>query len=157
MNAKAAHIQEAWGAFFVAHALAVRSIESQIGDAAPLTLDEYDVLLTISRAPQALIRFSDLAVATVFTRSGISRITKRLEERGLLSRQECKEDKRGAYATLTSSGREAMRDTWALYSQAIHSLLDPCLSADDAIRFKEYLERIIDQSRGQPLISIGRK
>lgn len=157
MDAKSAHIQEAWGAFFVAHALAIRSVESQIGDGAPLSLDEYDVLLTISRAPQALIRFSDLAVATVFTRSGISRITRRLEERGLLARQECKEDKRGAYATITSHGREAMQDTWKLYSKAIHSLLDPCLSADDAIQFKEYLERIINQTRAQPLVSIGRK
>lgn len=157
MDTKSDDIQEAWGAFFVAHALAIRSIETRLGEDTPLTLDEYDVLLTISRTANFKIRFSDLATATVFTRSGITRITRRLEERGLLSREECKEDKRGTYALLTQRGREAMRDTWREYSKAIHALLDPCFERDDAKIFREYLERIIDQSKAQPLVSIARK
>jgi DNA-binding MarR family transcriptional regulator len=157
MGAKTEDLEEAWGAFFLAHAFAIRSIEESIGDKVPLSLDEYDLLLSIARHPAGRPRFSELARATVFTRSGISRITRRLEDRGLLAREGCDEDKRGAYAVLTSKGREAMKETWRWYSKAIHALFAPCFDSHDTRRFKEFNERIIEQSRAQPLVAIVTK
>jgi len=125
MSTKTEEIEEAWGAFFLAHALAIRSVETFIKDKAPLSLDEYDLLLSIARHPHGRPRFSELAQATVFTRSGISRITKRLEQRQLLAREECNDDKRGAYAVLTSAGKDAMKETWKWYSRGINELLEP--------------------------------
>jgi DNA-binding MarR family transcriptional regulator len=157
MSTKNEEMEEAWGAFFMAHALAISSVETFIKDKAPLSLDEYDLLLSIARHPNERPRFSELAQATVFTRSGISRITKRLEERGLLAREECSEDKRGAYAVLTPDGKEAMKETWEWYSRAIHNLFEPCFSRSDAQFFKELNSRIIEQAREQPLVVIRKK
>lgn len=157
MNSKPQELEEAWGAFFVAHALAIRSIESAMRGKAPLTLDEYDLLLTIARHPHGRPRFSELAQATVFTRSGITRIAARLERRGLLAREQCAEDKRGAYALLTASGRDAMKESWKWYSRGIQALLDPCFTREQACTFRELNERIIDHSRAAPLIRITPK
>jgi DNA-binding MarR family transcriptional regulator len=156
MAAKTEDILEAWGAFFVAHALAIRQIGDNLKGRAPLSLDEYDVLLGISRAPGGKIRFSDLAAATVFTRSGITRVASRLEERGLLERAECPEDRRGAIATLTPKGRETMKRTWELYSREILTLLEPCFDRNEAREFKSMLERIISSARKEPLVQIGK-
>ncbi len=157
MTAKNEELEEAWGAFFLAHALAIRSIEEDIAGKAPLSLDEYDLLLSIARHPTGRPRLSELAQATVFTRSGISRVTQRLEARGFLSRQECAEDKRGAFAVLTAKGKDAMRETWKSYSKAIHTILNPCFDHKDARKFKELNGRIIDQINAQPLVTIGAK
>ena len=155
MNLKSDDLLEAWGAFFLAHALSIRAIEEHMGSNTPLTLDEYDIMLGISRAVGGRIRYSALANATVFTRSGITRVTKRLEQRGFVKRVECEEDRRGAFASLTAEGRAAMRETWRLYSKAIITLLDPCLDRADARRFKEMLEKIIHQTRGESLVQIA--
>ena len=157
MSTKSEELEEAWGAFFIAHALAIRSVESFMKGKAPLSLDEYDLLLSIARHPHGRPRFSELANATVFTRSGISRITRRLEERRFLAREECEEDKRGAYAVLTQEGKEAMKETWKWYSRGIQNVLDPCFSRSDAQVFKELNARIVEQAKEQPLIALGRK
>ena len=157
MSSKPEELEEAWGAFFLAHALAIRSIETFMKGRAPLSLDEYDLLLSIVRHPHGRPRFSELAQATVFTRSGISRITRRLEDRGLLAREECEEDKRGAYAVLTSDGKDAMKETWKWYSRGIQTLFDPCLRRSDASVFKELNERIVEQAKMSPLVAINGK
>lgn len=157
MSSKLEELHEAWGAFFLAHAMSIKYIEKAVGDKAPLSLDEYDILLAISRHPGGKPRFSELADATVFTRSGITRIANRLTQSGYISREECEEDGRGIYAALTSRGREAMKETWKWYSKSIQSLLDPCFSREEACVFKEFNERLINASRGIPLISIGKR
>lgn len=157
MGSKSEELLEAWGAFFVSHALAIREIESSISDKSPLSLDEYDVLLGISRAPGGRIRYSALASATVFTRSGITRLVRRLEKRGFVERAICPEDKRGAFATLTTKGKNALHDSWKHYSKAIIALLDPCLDKADAMSLKDLLEKIIGQIRNSALVQIGKK
>lgn len=125
-----------------------------MGNEAPLTLDEYDIMLGISRAAGGKIRYSALADATVFTRSGITRVIRRLEERGLVGREICEADRRGAFAVLTPEGKLAMKETWRLYSKAIITLLEPCFNRSEARQLTELLERLIQRSSGTPLVHI---
>ena len=157
MSSKTEEILEAWGAFFVAHALAIRQIEESLSKKTLLSLDEYDVLLGISRAEGGKIRYSALASATVFTRSGITRVVRRLEDRGLIERLECPEDRRGAFATLTQKGRKTMQETWKQYSKEILAVFDPCFDLADAKHFKTLLEKVIGNLRCAPLVQIGKK
>lgn len=157
MNKSEELLLSAWASFFVAHGLSVRKIEAELEGKAPLSLDEYDVLLITSRSPDEKIRLSSLAEATVFTRSGITRITKRLQERGLLDREECDKDKRGSFAVLTTSGRKALKDTWKFYSRSILNLFQPCFSDSDAQKLGSLLERVIEQARSEPLVQIRKK
>lgn len=156
MSSKSEDLLEAWGALFMSHALAVRQIEDRLGGDSPLSLDEYNMLLGISRAPGGRIRFSALAAATVFTRSGITRVTKRLEERGFIERVGCSEDRRGVYAVLTPKGREAMRDTWRRYSREILAVFEPCFNQIEARQLTELLGRLIGSLHNEPLVQIGR-
>lgn len=156
MTSKTEDLLEAWGAFFVSHALAVRRIEDNLKGRVPLSLDEYDVLLGISRSEGGRIRYAELASVTVFTRSGITRVAKRLKERGLLEREECPEDRRGAYAVLSRKGENAMRDTWKLYSKEILLLLEPCFSQAEARQLKVLLEKIIGPIQDSRLVQISK-
>jgi DNA-binding MarR family transcriptional regulator len=60
------------------------------------------------------MRMSQLARATALSSSATTRLVNRLEDRGLLRRILCAEDRRGIYTELTESGRrllEAARPT----------------------------------------------
>ena len=157
MSSKNDELLDAWASFFVAHGLSIKTIEDDLRGKTPLSLEEYDVLLVISRAPEGKMRLSNLASETVFTRSGITRITNRLGARGLLSRESCREDKRGTLATITPAGKDAMRSTWKLYSRSVISLFDPCFTHSEAQQLSGLLRKVINRARNHPLIQIGTK
>lgn len=157
MSLKSEDLLSAWGAFFVAHALSIQKIEKALAAKAPLSLHEYDVLLTIERSLDQQIRYSALASASVFTKSGITRILKRLEARGFIHRVKCESDGRGAFAQLTSKGAKALKDAWAIYSEEILAIFDPALTQSEGREFERILGKIIDEVRGESLIQIGSK
>ena len=153
MSLKSQDIFEVWGAFFLAHALSVKRIDSELAGKASLSLEEYGIMLEISRSAGGA-RYSALATNSIFTKSGITRLAKRLEKRGLIKRVKCEEDGRGAYAEITASGQKAMQSTWQYYSKAILDLLDPCLTQTDARELKIILEKIIDRAGNTALVQI---
>lgn len=131
----------------MAHALSIQRIEKALDGKAPLSLHEYDVLLTIERQSKKRIRLSELASQSIFTKSGITRIFKRLETRGFVDRVKCQSDGRGVYACLNQAGAKALADTWALYRGEIIALLDPALNITEAKEFERSLSKIIDEAR----------
>jgi DNA-binding MarR family transcriptional regulator len=56
------------------------------------------------------MRMCDLADQAQLSRSGLTRLVDRLERDGLLERCSCSHDARGAYACLTDTGRERLRE-----------------------------------------------
>lgn len=157
MPLKSDTLLSAWGAFFVAHALSIQKIEKELSTKAPLSLHEYDVLLTIDRTPEKKLRYSELASASVFTKSGITRILKRLENRGFIDRLKCESDGRGALAQLNKEGANALKDTWALYSTEILNILDPALTHSEAKELESIMLKIIEEVKGVSLVQIGSK
>lgn len=148
-------IYEAWGAFFVTHALAVRRIEERLSGHVPLSLDEYDVLLAIDRSIIGKVRFADLADRVVCTRSGITRMIRRLEERGFIGRVSCEQDRRGVFAVLTDLGKQAMKDTWRHYSRAIGELFGSAFTATEARELKVLMEKVLRTIQGPGLVKIA--
>ncbi len=145
----------AWSALFESHALAVRAIGKAIQETAPLTLDEYDLLLTLQRSPDGRARLASLANAALFSKSGITRIVQRMIKRGYLRRERCKSDGRGAFASLTAEGRRALEITWKEYSDAILKLFLPLFSPDEVTGLRALLEKVIGELREVPLVSIS--
>lgn len=157
MSVKSDTLLSAWGAFFVAHALSIQKIEKTLAAIAPLSLHEYDILLTLDRSTDRKLRYSELVSASVFTKSGITRILKRLESRGFIDRIKCESDGRGAFACLNKSGTKALQDTWSVYSKEILAILAPALTQADAARLETMMGKVIDEVKGVSLIQIGSK
>ena len=157
MSTKNEEILGAWAEFFVSHALAVRAIESEMEAQSPLSMDGYDVLLAISRAPRQRLRFSDLADTTVYTRSGITRIMKRYEDKGYISREECPEDKRGSFAVLTDEGKRALREAWRWYSKGIIQVFGNCFSEKEAQTLRSLMQKLADSLSTPKLVQLQRK
>src|SRR5512139_1414531 len=71
-----------------------------------LSLPDFEVLVQLTDTPEGRVRVSDLASALMWERSRLSHHIKRMEGRGLIVRQECAEDGRGAFVGVTPVGRE---------------------------------------------------
>jgi MarR family transcriptional regulator, 2-MHQ and catechol-resistance regulon repressor len=86
-------------------------LQAKIGPAlaeAGLSTTDFDVLLRLGRSAGRQLRMTDLAIQTALSTSGITRVVDRLEHRGLVRRQACASDRRGAFAVLTGDGQRLL-------------------------------------------------
>ncbi|MET9614151.1 MarR family winged helix-turn-helix transcriptional regulator [Kitasatospora indigofera] len=74
-----------------------------------LAINDYEILVVLSEAPERRMRMTDLATATLQSKSRLSHQITRMETAGLVLRQECPGDRRGLYAHLTGLGWETMQ------------------------------------------------
>jgi DNA-binding MarR family transcriptional regulator len=78
--------------------------------AAGLAATDFDVLLRLARSPGQRLRMTHLAAQTALSTSGVTRVVDRLETRGLVRRESCPSDRRGAFAALAEPGRDLLTD-----------------------------------------------
>ncbi|RAG82309.1 MarR family transcriptional regulator [Streptacidiphilus pinicola] len=74
-----------------------------------LSNNDYTILVELSEAPQRRMRMTDLAVATLQSKSRLSHQITRMEAAGLVARDTCPGDRRGLFAVLTEQGWQTMR------------------------------------------------
>jgi DNA-binding MarR family transcriptional regulator len=74
-----------------------------------LTMNDYEILVNLSESEDHRMRMSDLASATLQSKSRLSHQITRMENAGLVRRENCESDRRGLYAVLTENGWDTMR------------------------------------------------
>lgn len=80
------------------------ALDSQLRRDSDLTNFDYYVLAMLSEAPDRTLRMTALAAQTNAALARLSHVVRRLEERGLVERMPCPEDKRATNARLTPAG-----------------------------------------------------
>src|ERR1700681_2683096 len=96
---------ELWEVLCRAHGNMTAAIEKDMLPEAGMPLAWYEVLLHLSRTPQGLMRYQDLAKVAGITDSGASRRLEQMVSAGLVERQSCPSDRRGVYAHITVAGQ----------------------------------------------------
>lgn len=113
--------------------LLMAALDRQLLRDAELSLADYDLLVRLSEAPDMRLRMSELADATLFSRSRLSHAVSRLEVAGWVVRTACTDDKRGLFAELTEEGLAKLADAAPGHVDAVrHHLLD--VLSDDQVR-----------------------
>ena len=73
-----------------------------------LSHPDYYVLVQLSESPDRRMRMSELAEGIQWSKSRLSHHIDRMERRGLVRREDCASDARGAFACLTAAGLRAI-------------------------------------------------
>lgn len=107
----------------------------------------YDVLVELVDAPEQRLRMSELADRVVLSRSTLTHLVERLEAAGLLTRERCGTDRRGAYAVLTEQGRAALRQAWPVYANGIQTYFVQQLQPMEL--------QLLDQGLGRVLVALA--
>lgn len=137
----------AWRSFLSAHAALINQIEHELQEAEVVALAWYDVLLALYEAPNQRLRMNELASAIVLSRSGLTRLVDRLEAEGLLTRERCGTDRRGAFAVLTDKGLAALRRTWPVYEKGIVEHFARYVSDEEVHVLTEVFQRVLAAAR----------
>src|SRR5580698_8457861 len=99
--------QQAWRATVRLSQLLMRQLDRELTEFG-LNGRDYEILVELSEAPDQRLRMTDLADATSQSRSRLSHQISRMENRGLVRRDDCEGDKRGTFAVLTAGGMAAI-------------------------------------------------
>lgn len=95
---------EVFAALVRAHAATTRKVNAQLVADHGLTINDYEVLIRLARAPERRMRRVDLAEQILLTPSGVTRLLDGLERSGCVARASCETDRRVVYAVLTDAG-----------------------------------------------------
>jgi len=123
------------------------ALSRQLQADSDLTLQDYDVLVQLSEAPEGRLRISALARAIHWERSRLSHHVKRMEARGLVVRVACDDDGRGNFVALTPSGSEALDQASPGHVRTVQDLFFGALDADDRRKLGELTDRMLARIR----------
>lgn len=94
-----------WRELLERHARVTTALERALS-AHGLGVSEFEVLDRLASVPEDGCRMQALSGVVSLSQSALSRVIGRLEDRGLVTRKMCSNDRRGIYATLTDEGRK---------------------------------------------------
>ncbi|TCM45338.1 MarR family winged helix-turn-helix transcriptional regulator [Kribbella sp. VKM Ac-2568] len=107
-----------------------RLLSVQLAEESGLSPADYQVLLALSEAEGKRSRSSRLAAEMEWERSRLSHHLGRMEKRGLIRREDCATDNRGAEVVLTDEGAAAFRRATAPHTKAIKKYFADALTPD---------------------------
>lgn len=136
----------AFVALLRAHSAAIRQLNAQLTRDHGLTINDYEVLLRLARAPDRRMRRVDLADEVLLTASGITRLLDGLERAGFVERGSCESDRRVVYAVLTDAGFDKLRDARTSHVAQIEELFSARLDESEQTTFAGLLERVAAES-----------
>jgi DNA-binding MarR family transcriptional regulator len=133
---------QTWVALLRAHASSIRRFNAELVGEHGLTLNDYEVLLHLSRADGRRLRRVDLAERVLLTPSGITRLLEGLERSGYVERASCDSDARVTYAQLTDDGEAKLRAAAETHIAGIHAFFRERFSKDEVKALGGLLERL---------------
>src|ERR1700759_5133097 len=96
--------QQTWRTYLRMSSLLPAALNRQLQQDCGLTLPEYEVLVQLSESPDRRLRPFQICDALNWEQSRLSHQLTRMERRGLVARQECAADGRGAEVILKAAG-----------------------------------------------------
>ncbi|PRH76265.1 MarR family transcriptional regulator [Streptomyces solincola] len=113
-----------------------------------LTMNDYEILVNLSEAADHRLRMSDLATATLQSKSRLSHQITRMENAGLVRRENCESDRRGLFAVLTDQGMQTMRKVAPHHVESVRSHFVDRLGPEDLGRLHQSLKPVAARLRG---------
>ncbi|WP_068923543.1 MarR family winged helix-turn-helix transcriptional regulator [Planobispora rosea] len=133
--------QRAWRAYLRMQGRLSAALNRQLQASCGLSLADYDVLVHLTDAAEGRLRPYELQRALDWEQSRLSHHLSRMHRRGLVEREECAEDGRGAFVVLTEAGREAITTAAPGHVETVRNLFFDVLSPDQV----DALQRLATQ------------
>lgn len=134
--------REAWLALARAHAAITGRMQEALTAAGMPPLPWFEVLATLSEAPEQRLKMGELAEALVITRGGLTKLLDRLIKAGLLERTICETDRRVSFATLLPAGAALLAEMRPVVSAELDLAFEGSLSDGEADVLRATLDRL---------------
>ena len=139
--------QAAWRAYLAMNARLSARLNREMQDESGISIADFSVLVQLSEHLDARMRVLELARALGWEKSRLSHHLSRMQKRGLVERQECADDARGAFVVLTPEGRRAIDEAAPAHVEAVRELMFDGLDADQVDALAGIAETVLTRIR----------
>ena len=141
---------ESWAALVRTQQYLLNQVEADLKKAGYPPLAWYDVLLELKCAPDGQMRLNEIGARMLLQKSNLTRLIDRLENEGLINREVCDADKRGAYAVITAKGRALQKRIWVIYARSLRTHFASKIAQQDADVLLKVLRKLA-KSQANPM------
>lgn len=141
--------QRAWRTYLRMSTLLPAFLGRQLQRDSGLSLSEYEVLVQLSEAPGQRMRPYQLCEALTWEQSRLSHQLSRMEKRGLVAREECAADGRGAEVILRTGGADSLSSAAPGHVAAVREVIFRQLTEDERAAFEKACVLILDALTGE--------
>ena len=103
------------------------------------------MLVHLTGVSDGRMRSADLAGRVEWEKSRMSHQVSRMTKRGLVVREECPQDGRGAFVVITPAGRDAIASAAPRHVESVHRLFVDPLTPEELQAFARIADRVLDQ------------
>lgn len=135
--------QRAWRGFVRLHERLGGRLGRVLQSESKVSPADVAVLVLLTGSPDGRRRHQDLARALEWEKSRTSHHIARMAARGMVVREECPEDGRGAFVVITDAGREAIEAAAPRHAEAVRDLFLDHVTPAELRVLAEISERVI--------------
>ncbi|MEO3771541.1 MarR family transcriptional regulator [Micromonospora sp. B9E7] len=139
----------AWRGYRRMRRLLDLELARQLTQDSGLSEPDYDVLSDLSESPEGRLRLRELADRMLWSRSRLSHHLTRMQQRGLVTREECADDARGSVVVLTPAGRQAVESAAPGHVAAVRQHLIDRLTPAEIDALGALTHRVVDHLNGR--------
>lgn len=137
----------AWVRLLGVHAALTREMNANLLASHGLTINDYEVLLWLSWAPEGRLSRRELADRLRLTQGGITRLLHGLQEAGLVDSAGSDADRRVIYARLTGHGHERLEQAATTHANDVKTMFTDRFSIDELRALADLLEGLSATTR----------
>ena len=135
--------EQLWRRWLQLNALLPAVLHRELQADAELSLPDFDVLVHLTDSPEGRVRVSDLARGLSWERSRVSHHIARMERRGLVCREECRDDGRGAWVALSDAGRTAIEQAAPGHVATVRRVLFDVLTSEELAVMTGVVDKVL--------------
>ncbi|MFG1803141.1 MarR family winged helix-turn-helix transcriptional regulator [Micromonospora carbonacea] len=136
--------QRAWRAYLRMQAEVAARLGRQLQADSGLSFADYGVLVQLAEAPDGRLRPFELQRDLQWEQSRLSHHLGRMQRRGLVDREECPQDARGAFVVLTAAGRAAIEAAAPAHVDTVRRLVFDRLDPDEVRALERIATRVVE-------------
>jgi DNA-binding MarR family transcriptional regulator len=141
---------DAWAAFQRMRVRLTGAIGRDLARATGLSEADFEILVAVDEQADGLVRSLALRCGLEWEKSRLSHQLRRMETRGLLVRETCEEDGRGAVVRLTEQGRRLAGEARRHYDEAVHRHVVQALTDDQLAALHEISDALLRHVAAAP-------
>src|SRR5215207_2278908 len=134
--------QRAWRGYLRMQGRLSAQLNRQLQADSELSLADFDVLVHLTDVPDGRVRVLELARQLEWEQSRTSHQVARMQKRGLVVREECADDRRGAFVVLTPAGRAAIEAAAPRHVATVRRLVFDALSTEQVAALGAIAEQV---------------
>ncbi|MER5555141.1 MarR family transcriptional regulator [Streptomyces sp. NPDC002793] len=140
----------AWGSFIRMQETLIGRLSRSLQVDSGMSAADYAVLVSLTERGDGRMRLLDLAKLVEWEKSRMSHQVTRMAKRGLVAREECPDDGRGAFIVATPAGCKAIEEAAPTHVEHVRRLFIDALTPNQLSALGRISEHVLEHMGKQP-------